>query len=227
MTWATSAPVNSTSGAGPSALVKLIETEHVGLRLARLFGGEPDQMLDDASKLARRARDRRETGIGSQPSRTGMAQDIGDLFRLQHEIDRRQHRADPGKRKAHRSKGVRIARENREPLALANPTLREARGEPLDYSVEFRVRPARLPARDRQFRRQSGGGSAQQIRESLATNDGIHASVSPSFVRRSPDHLQCRQKSGPTKTYGPGDSGTFCPTNLWQARPPTTSRSAA
>jgi len=30
-----------------------------------------------------------------------------------------------------------------------------------------------------------------------------------------------------TKTSGPGDSGTFCPANAWQARPPTTSRSAA
>jgi hypothetical protein len=36
-----------------------------------------------------------------------------------------------------------------------------------------------------------------------------------------------RQKSGPTRTSGPGDSGTFCPANLWQARPLTTSRSAA
>jgi hypothetical protein len=29
------------------------------------------------------------------------------------------------------------------------------------------------------------------------------------------------------RTSGPGDSGTFCPANRWQARPPTTSRSAA
>src|SRR5271166_1936262 len=30
----------------------------------------------------------------------------------------------------------------------------------------------------------------------------------------------------PTRTSGRGDGGTFCPANLWQARPPTISRSA-
>jgi hypothetical protein len=47
-----------------------------------------------------------------------------------------------------------------------------------------------------------------------------------SISRRSSSWTTTASAGGPTRTSGRGDGGTFCPANLWQARPPTISRSA-
>ena len=50
----------------------------------------------------------------------GMAQDVGDLFRLQHEVDRHEHRPRPGDREAHRHERMRISGEQRDLVADAD-----------------------------------------------------------------------------------------------------------
>jgi hypothetical protein len=48
-----------------------------------------------------------------------------------------------------------------------------------------------------------------------------------STSQRSSSCTATASAGAPTRTSGPGDSGTFCPANPWRARPPTISRSAA
>jgi hypothetical protein len=57
------------------------------------------------------------------------------------------------------------------------------------------------------------------LREAIIAHDSFdEPAESSSWAASAEAHM---------RTSGPGDSGTFCPTNLWRARPPTTSRSAA
>ena len=68
------------------------------------------------------------------------------------------------------------------------------------------------------------------VRMQVELPDVREAIIAHELARQAGDHRhgwqRHRQRSLP-RTSRPADSGTFCPANPWQARPPTTSRSAA
>jgi hypothetical protein len=82
-----------------------------------------------------------------------MAQDVGGLVGLEHEVDRHQHRAQPGERKAQRRKAVRVARQQ---------------------GVELGIGPGGKATDDGRLCRQPQGAAAQGIGNRLASNRGVH-----------------------------------------------------
>ncbi len=67
-------------------------------------------------------------------------QDERDLVGIEHEVDRHQHRADPRERKAHRRERVRVARQDRDPVAGADVASPKPSGEPRTDVVRIRRR---------------------------------------------------------------------------------------
>ncbi|MFK4491359.1 hypothetical protein ABIA45_006437 [Bradyrhizobium sp. USDA 336] len=79
---------------------EIVEAGEVCRRHGRILARQPDHLLDRAILCARRACRTDEIRSGRQQLCAGALQDEIDLVRIEHEVDRHQHRADPRRREA-------------------------------------------------------------------------------------------------------------------------------
>ena len=168
------------SGAAGS---QFVEGQHVGQRRARLFRGQPEEVAH--LRVLRRggARQFGQAAVGGQQGRAGVAQHVGDFRRPQHEVDGHQHRAQPGQREAQRDEAVRIARQHRDPIPLADAAQRQPGGQPLAEGIKCGIGPAHLAAGDGGLGGKTAGSAMQEVGQGLATDDRIHVSLSAAGCR--------------------------------------------
>jgi hypothetical protein len=86
------------------------------------------------------ARQLGQPAVGGQHLGPRVPQDVGDLFGLEHEVDRHQHRAQARQREAQGREGVAVARQHGDAAALRTP---------------MRARPAASRSVTRRIRRRS------------------------------------------------------------------------
>ena len=158
--------------AGPSG--QFIETHHAGCRHARLFRGQPDEVAHGGVERSGCARELGQPRVGGQHLRLGMAQDVGDLVRLEHEVDRYQHGAEPRQCEAHRREGVRVARQHCDARPLDDSATCQPGGNAVADGVELRIGPAGGAADDRGLVREAPGAAVQQVGQGLAAKRGVH-----------------------------------------------------
>ena len=151
---------------------EVVETVHVGGRLARVFAGQPEELFDLRFQRRGLARQPGQATVGGECAGARVAQDVRDLFGLEHEVDRHQHRAATGQREAQRGEAVRVARQHGDLVAFAHADLVQPRGQPCDQGVELRVGPARGAAGDGGLGRQAQGGAVQRVGNRLAAHGG-------------------------------------------------------
>ena len=138
-------------GQGVGAGGQVVKARHAAHRLARVFAGQPDEVFYFSIHSCRRLPQWGQTRIGGQSLGAGVAQDVGHLVGLQHEVDRHQDGAQPRQRKAQRGKAVRVARQHRHAVATPDAALRQAGRQARDQRVELGIGPARVAAGDGQL----------------------------------------------------------------------------
>jgi hypothetical protein len=108
-----------------------------------------------------------------------MAQDVGRLIGVEHEVDRHQHRAQPGQCKTQRSKTMRVARQHAHMLALGHALGLQAGGQAADDGIKFTPGPGHIGTQDGGLVGQPGGGAVQQVGQGLAADGGmvLHAGL--------------------------------------------------
>ena len=106
---------------------KLVEGDHAGRRRGLLLRRQPDELAHLGAERGGGARDLGEAGVGREHFGAGVLEDEGRLLRLEHEIDRHQHGAEPRQREPQRREGVGIARQDGDPR---RPCRRRARQGP-------------------------------------------------------------------------------------------------
>ena len=156
---------------------KFVESNHAGRGRRLLFRRQPNQLTHFGVERGRGARDIGETRIGRQKFRPGVPQDERRLFGLEHEVDRDQNCAEARQRKPQSCKGVRVARQNCDTSAFANPARAKAGGEAVAHGVEFCVAPYRIATNNGRLVRKAPGAPVQQIRECLAAKRGVHRAL--------------------------------------------------
>ncbi len=157
-------------GQGIGAGGEFVEGVHASHRLARVFAGQPDELLDLRFQRRGFARKPGQAAVGGEGAGAGVAQDVGHLVGLEHEVDRHQHRATAGQRKAQRGKTVRVARQHGHLVAFANADAEQPGGQAADQRVELGVGPLRAAADDGGLVGQAGGGAVQGVGDGLAAN---------------------------------------------------------
>jgi hypothetical protein len=80
-----------------------------------VFAGQPEQRSTRCPGPRRHGPARPGRCPPPAASRAGMAQDVGGLVGVEHEVDRHHHRAQARQRKAQRGEAVRVARQDRPP----------------------------------------------------------------------------------------------------------------
>jgi len=103
-----------------------------------------------------------------------VAQDVSDLFGLEHEVDRHHDRAPAGQRKAQRGKTVRVARQHRHLVALGHADAGQACGQARDQRIELGIGPGGSPTNDAGLGGQADRGATQGIGNGLAANDRVN-----------------------------------------------------
>jgi hypothetical protein len=155
---------------------EFVEAVHAGHWLARVFRGQPEVLLDLGVQRRRRARQLGQPAVGGQGARARVAQDVGHLVGLEHEVDRHHHRAPAGQREAQRGKAVRVARQHGHLVALGHADARQARGQAADQGVELGIGPLRVAADDGGLGGQALRGAAQGVGDGLAADHRVNGS---------------------------------------------------
>ena len=138
--------------------------------------------------------------------------DVGDLFGLQHIIDRHKDRANPGNGEAHGHKSMRITREQRNLVADPDAMIDKGRADPIAQGIEFGITPGHIPANDRRLGRITLRRSSQEA------------------GNRMPPRRQCRHSFSPQvpgDCSGPPATGTCRSRNAITARLKASLRSPA
>ena len=154
---------------------QLVEGDHAGRRRGLFLRRQPDKLAHLGAERGGGARGLGEAGVGRQHFGAGVLEDEGRLLRLEHEVDRHQHGAEPRQRKtqAPRRHGeLRARMATRVPLPMpraARPAARRSHSV-----VEFRVAPGGVAADDRGLVGKALGAAMQQIRQRLAAKRGVH-----------------------------------------------------
>ena len=161
-------------GQGIGAGCKVVKTEHARTGLAGIFRGQPDELLHLGVERRGRARQLRQAGVCRQSFGARMAQDVGHLFGLEHEIDGHQHRAQSRQGKTQSRKAVRVARQHGHAIGGVNALLRQACRESRHQGIELGVGPFGGATADGHLGGHSQSGAAQDIGQSLTANDGMH-----------------------------------------------------
>jgi len=97
----------------------------------------------------------------------GICQDEIDLVRIQHEVDRHEDRADPGDGKAQSREGVRIARQHRDTVALADSQPAQSPAEAVADRIHLRKAPGDVATDQCRLGRIAMRGAAQQIADRM------------------------------------------------------------
>ena len=161
---------------------KLVEGDHAGHRRGLLLRRQPDELAHLGAERGGGARHLGEAGIGRQHFGAGVLEDEGRLLRLEHEIDRHQHGAEPRQRKAQRREGMAVARQDGDPGTLTNAARGKARGQAIAQRREFRVAPGGVAADDGGLVGKALGAAMQQIRQRLAAKRGVHGFLRSVFM---------------------------------------------
>ena len=146
---------------------EIVEGGEARGRRGGILARQPDHLLDRTIPGAGRARGLDEIRAGREQLCAGALQDEIDLVRIEHEVDRHQHRADPGQREPERRKGVRIAREHGEAVALFHAEAEQAAAEPIADRVHLGKGPADIAAAHRELARLAARRTAQEIADGM------------------------------------------------------------
>ena len=146
---------------------QIVEGGEARRRRGGILARQPDHLLDRAILRARGARRLDEIGAGREQLCAGAFQDEIDLVRIEHEVDRHQHRADPRHREAQRGEGMRIAREHGETVALPDAEPEQAAAEPVADRIHLGKGPAHAAAAHRELVRLAARRAAQEIADGM------------------------------------------------------------
>ncbi len=143
-----------------------------GRRGRRLFRWQPQQPLD--ARVARRGvlAERRQAAVDRQQPRAGVAQDVGGLVGVEHEVHRHQHGPQSCEGKSQGCKAMRVARQHRDPIAPGHTLRVQPSGQARGDGVELAPGPRGVAAADGWLVGQARSGAAQQIGKGLAADGG-------------------------------------------------------
>ncbi len=108
---------------------QVVEAVHTLDGLGGVFGRQPDELLHLGVQRRRVAGQCGQATVGGHGAGAGMAQDVGHLVGLEHEIDRHQDRAPARQRKAQGRKAVGVARQHGDLVPFAHADAVQARGQ--------------------------------------------------------------------------------------------------
>ncbi|MCY1534985.1 hypothetical protein D9M68_703710 [compost metagenome] len=152
---------------------EVVKAVHGGVGLARVFAGQPDESLHHGVQGSSIARQRGQAAVGGQGPGARVAQDVGNLVGLEHEVDRHQHRAAARQGEAQRCEAVGIARQNGHLVPLIHAQASQTRGQAADQRVELGVGPLGGAADDGGLARQTQGGAVQGVGNGLAAHHRV------------------------------------------------------
>lgn len=136
-------------------------------RRGGIFARQPDHLPDGAILGAGGLRGLDEVGPGREQLGAGALQDEIDLVRIEHEVDRHQHRADPRHSETQRGEGVRVARQHGEAIPLLHAKAQQAAAKTVADRVHLGKGPAHATAAHRKLARLARRRSAQQIADGV------------------------------------------------------------
>ena len=174
---------------GVLACTQRLEVGHALRTVRRVLRRYPDKRRHARLHLRRLTRGRTQRRVGYQGTCTRVAQDIGDLVALQHEVDRHQHRPHAGQSKTHRDKAMRIARQHGNAVSRAYPGCEQPRSQPIDAGTQRRISPLGLTANDRGFVGNARRCSAQHICNRLTPDRRMHNKPFKIQRRLPPSHV--------------------------------------
>ena len=105
--------------------------------------------------------------LGHERPRPAVAQDVGDLGRAEHEIDRHQDHAEPGGRERQYGELPAIVRQQRQPVALAQPLGRQGGRRPRHRRLQLSERQPGLATDDSQLARHPRRSPMQHLADAL------------------------------------------------------------
>ena len=112
--------------------------------------------------------ERQQHVLGHHRGRAGVVEDVRDLLRAEHVVDRHADQPEPSGGEVGDHEAERVVAQQREPVALREAALRERVGGAVDGLVELGVRDADVAVHDRGAAGVAGGRAAQQVGHRLA-----------------------------------------------------------
>ena len=112
--------------------------------------------------------ERQQHVLGDHRGRAGVVEDVRDLLRAEHVVDRHADQPEPRAGEVGDHEAERVVAQQREPVALREPALGERVGGAVDGRVQLRVRDAHVAVHDRGAAGVADRRAAQQVGHRLA-----------------------------------------------------------
>jgi hypothetical protein len=146
---------------------EVIERDHRPRRRRRGLARQPIDLCNLGLASRGGTSDIDEFRAHGQCDGTRAAQNKGDLFGVQHEIYRYQNRPDARQGEPQGDKGVRVARQHRDPVAWTDFLLSQSLRQAAAQEIELGVGPANVTASNRRLVRHAAGGAAQEVGQAV------------------------------------------------------------
>ena len=147
---------------------------HAGHGFARVLRRHPNETLDLGVQGGRSLCQFRQATVRGQGLSARMAQDVGHLVGIEHEVDRHHDRTAPCQCKAQGGKSMRVAGQHRHLVALSHAHLGQPCRQSRDQGIELGIGPGGLATDNACFVRQSNCRAAQGIGNGLAAHYGMN-----------------------------------------------------